>query len=108
MLPAGLMATAQIALIARDLKVVDAILLLGRSTLTIALLVANGGARPLFGSISDQIGREYTMAIAFVLGGKAIGRLARQEQSLRHSCLRRADFSDLERDIQLIPVNLHR
>ena len=44
------------------------------STLTLALLVdnvANGGARPLFGWISDNIGRENTMAIAFALGGVA-------------------------------------
>lgn len=68
----GLMATAQIALIAQDFKIADSVLLLGASTLTIALLVnnvANGGARPLFGWISDHIGREYTMAIAFGLGG---------------------------------------
>ena len=31
--------------------------------------VANGSARPLFGWISDNIGREHTMAIAFGLGG---------------------------------------
>ncbi|HXP31822.1 MAG TPA: oxalate/formate MFS antiporter [Stellaceae bacterium] len=68
----GLMATAQIALIARDFKVADQVLLLGGTTLTIALLVdnvANGAARPLFGWISDHIGRENTMAIAFGLGG---------------------------------------
>ena len=29
----------------------------------------NGAARPLFGWVSDMIGREYTMAIAFTLGG---------------------------------------
>src|SRR4029077_7152875 len=33
--------------------------------------IANGTARPLFGWISDNIGREYTMAIAFALGGVA-------------------------------------
>jgi MFS transporter, OFA family, oxalate/formate antiporter len=33
--------------------------------------VANGGARPLFGWISDNIGREATMALAFSLGGIA-------------------------------------
>ena len=33
--------------------------------------IANGAARPLFGWISDHIGREYTMAIAFGLGGIA-------------------------------------
>jgi len=68
----GLMATAQIALIARDFGVANTVLLLGGTTLTIALLVdnvANGAARPLFGWISDHIGRENTMAIAFGLGG---------------------------------------
>jgi OFA family oxalate/formate antiporter-like MFS transporter len=68
----GLMATAQIALIAHDYKVADTVLFAGATTLTIALLVdnvANGFARPMFGWISDQIGREYTMAIAFGLGG---------------------------------------
>jgi len=48
------------------------VLLFGASTLSVALIVdnvCNGGARPLFGWISDNIGREYTMAIAFGLGG---------------------------------------
>jgi OFA family oxalate/formate antiporter-like MFS transporter len=70
----GLMATAQIALIARDYHVADSVILLGGTTLTIALLVdnvLNGAARPLFGWISDHIGRENTMAIAFSLGGVA-------------------------------------
>jgi OFA family oxalate/formate antiporter-like MFS transporter len=68
----GLMAAAQIALIARDYNVADTVLLWGGTTLTVALLVdnvANGAARPLFGWISDHIGRENTMAIAFGLGG---------------------------------------
>jgi OFA family oxalate/formate antiporter-like MFS transporter len=68
----GLMATAQIALIAKDYHVADTAILVGVSTLTLALLVdnvANGAARPLFGWVSDNIGRENTMAIAFGLGG---------------------------------------
>src|SRR6516225_1691709 len=68
----GLMAAAQLALIARDFHVANTLVLAGMSTLTLALLVdnvANGAARPLFGWISDHIGREYTMAIAFGLGG---------------------------------------
>jgi MFS transporter, OFA family, oxalate/formate antiporter len=68
----GLMATAQVALIARDFHVANAIVVAGVSTLTLALLVdnvANGLARPLFGWVSDHVGREYTMAIAFGLGG---------------------------------------
>jgi MFS transporter, OFA family, oxalate/formate antiporter len=67
----GLMATAQIALIADDFGVANTVAIFGASTLTVALVVdnvANGFARPLFGWISDQIGREYTMAVAFGLG----------------------------------------
>ncbi len=70
----GLMATAQIAPIAKDFNVGNTILFAGASTLTVALIVdnlCNGGARPLFGWISDNIGREYTMAIAFGLGALA-------------------------------------
>lgn len=70
----GLMATAQIAPIASDFGVADTVFLLGATTITITLIidnVANGAARPLFGWISDNIGREYTMAIAFSLGGIA-------------------------------------
>src|SRR4029077_20775300 len=64
----GLMATAQIALIAHDFGVADTMAVFGATVLTVALLVdnvANGFARPLFGWISDQLGREYTMALAF-------------------------------------------
>ena len=70
----GLMATAQIAPIAKDFNVGDTIIFFGATTLTAALIidnVANGAARPLFGWVSDNIGREYTMAIAFGLGGIA-------------------------------------
>jgi MFS transporter, OFA family, oxalate/formate antiporter len=70
----GLMAAAQIAPIANDFGVANTVVLLGGSTLTVALIVdnvANGGARPLFGWVSDTMGREFTMAIAFGLGGIA-------------------------------------
>ena len=71
---AGLMATAQIAPIAKDFGVGNQIVFWGATTLTAALIIdnlANGAARPLFGWISDNIGREATMAIAFGLGGVA-------------------------------------
>jgi len=70
----GLMATAQIAVIAKNYGISDQVLFLGATTLTVALIVdnvMNGLARPFFGWISDQIGREKTMAIAFGLGGIA-------------------------------------
>jgi OFA family oxalate/formate antiporter-like MFS transporter len=70
----GLMATAQLALIAKDFGIDHAVLVGGASVLAVALVVdniANGGARPFFGWLSDRIGRENTMVIAFSLGGLA-------------------------------------
>jgi OFA family oxalate/formate antiporter-like MFS transporter len=70
----GLMATAQIAPIAKDFNIGDVVVFFGATTLSAALVIdniCNGAARPLFGWISDHIGREYTMAIAFGLGGVA-------------------------------------
>jgi OFA family oxalate/formate antiporter-like MFS transporter len=70
----GLMVAAQIALIAKDYGVADTVILFGGTTLIVAGIIdnlSNGGARPFFGWVSDQIGREYTMAIAFTAGGIA-------------------------------------
>jgi len=67
----GLMATAQVALIARDYNIANIAIIGGATALSVALVVdsvCNGLARPLFGWVSDHIGREYTMAIAFTLG----------------------------------------
>jgi MFS transporter, OFA family, oxalate/formate antiporter len=80
----GLMATAQLAPIAKDFDIGNTIIFFGATTLSAALIIdnlCNGGARPLFGWISDHIGREYTMAIAFGLGGVAywlLGTLGHQ------------------------------
>src|SRR5580692_8868779 len=74
----GLMATAQIAPIARDYGMNNTALFLGASVLSVALVtdnVMNGAARPFFGWVSDHIGRENTMAIAFSLGGVSYGLL---------------------------------
>ena len=74
----GLMAVAQLGPIAADFKV-DAIpvsiLGLTLPALTFALTidrVLNGVCRPFFGWVSDQIGRENTMFIAFFIEGIGI------------------------------------
>jgi len=74
----GLMATAQLAPIAKDFKV-DAVsvTLIGITlpALQFALSIdriLNGLTRPFFGWVSDQIGRENTMFIAFLLEGIGI------------------------------------
>ena len=76
----GLMATAQLAPIAKDFKIMDVpVNLMGivLPALTFALAidrVLNGLTRPFFGWVSDKIGREQTMFIAFAI--EAVGILA--------------------------------
>jgi OFA family oxalate/formate antiporter-like MFS transporter len=76
----GLMATAQLGPIAKDFGLHDSpVSLLGLTlpALTFALTidrVLNGLTRPFFGWISDRIGRENTMFIAFAI--EAVGILA--------------------------------
>src|ERR1041384_1827189 len=74
----GLMATAQLGPMAKDFKVADSpVSLLG---LTMAALpfalsldrILNGLTRPFFGWVSDHLGRENTMFIAFGLEGLGI------------------------------------
>jgi MFS transporter, OFA family, oxalate/formate antiporter len=74
----GLMAIAQLAPIANDFKIADMpVSLLGLTlpALTFALTidrVLNGVCRPFFGWVSDNIGRENTMFIAFLIEGIGI------------------------------------
>jgi OFA family oxalate/formate antiporter-like MFS transporter len=74
----GLMAIAQLAPIANDYKIAGipvSILGLTLPALTFALTidrVLNGVCRPFFGWVSDQIGRENTMFIAFFVEGVGI------------------------------------
>jgi OFA family oxalate/formate antiporter-like MFS transporter len=74
----GLMATAQLALIATDFGVAKTpvtLLFITMPALTFALSidrVLNGVTRPFFGWVSDHIGRENTMFIAFLLEGLGI------------------------------------
>jgi OFA family oxalate/formate antiporter-like MFS transporter len=73
----GLMATAQLAQIATDFQVAQVpVTLLGLTlpALTFALSidrVLNGVTRPFFGWVSDRLGRENTMFLAFAL--EAVG-----------------------------------
>jgi OFA family oxalate/formate antiporter-like MFS transporter len=74
----GLMAIAQLAPIANDYKIAGvpvSILGLTLPALTFALTidrVLNGVCRPFFGWVSDHIGRENTMFIAFFVEGMGI------------------------------------
>ena len=83
----GLMATAQLAPIARDFRIADVpVSLVGVTlpALTFALSidrVLNGVTRPFFGWVSDKLGRENTMGLAFLIEGLGIIALAQYGQS---------------------------
>lgn len=74
----GLMAVAQLGLIAKDLGVKDVPVdayFFTMAALPFALMmdrIVNGFSRPFFGWISDHIGRENTMFVAFGLEGLGI------------------------------------
>lgn len=74
----GLMVTAQISTMARTYGVADApIAVFGYTLAALPLALSldrllNGLTRPFFGWISDHLGRENTMFIAFTLEGAAI------------------------------------
>jgi len=79
----GLIATAQLTPISKDFGVSDSpVSLLGITLLALPFAlsmnrVLNGVSRPFFGWVSDQLGREHTMMIAFTLEGAAILLLSR-------------------------------
>ena len=74
----GLMAVAQLGVIAQDLGVKNFqvnLYFFAMAALPFALMldrIMNGISRPLFGWVSDRIGREKTMFIAFTLEGVGI------------------------------------
>jgi MFS transporter, OFA family, oxalate/formate antiporter len=78
----GLIVTADLASIAADFGVAKShitLLGIGGTVLTLALVidnVLNGLARPFFGWISDKLGREQTMFMAFMLAALAIWSLS--------------------------------
>ena len=70
----GLMVTSNFANFARDFGVAD-VVLMGMAALPLALTIdrlLNGFTRPFFGWVSDRIGRENTMGLAFLLEALAI------------------------------------
>jgi MFS transporter, OFA family, oxalate/formate antiporter len=70
----GLMIIVNFAPFARDFGVAD-VMVFGLAALPLALTVdriTNGLTRPFFGWVSDHIGRENTMALAFLLEAAAV------------------------------------
>jgi oxalate/formate antiporter len=74
MATSGLMVTSNVGPFARDYGVAQ-VLVLGMAALPLSLTLSratNGLTRPFFGWVSDHIGREATMALAFSLEAVAI------------------------------------
>ncbi len=74
MATSGLMVTSQMATFATDFGV-SKVLVFGLAAVPLALTIdrfTNGLTRPLFGWVSDRMGRENTMAFAFALEGVAM------------------------------------
>ncbi len=70
----GLMVVSQMGAFAKDFGIIDATVF-GMAALPLAMTidrVMNGLTRPFFGWVSDKIGREPTMLIAFALEGVAM------------------------------------
>jgi MFS transporter, OFA family, oxalate/formate antiporter len=70
----GLMIISQFAAFSRDFGVAN-VLVFGLAALPLALTVdriTNGLTRPFFGWLSDRIGRENTMAVAFLMEAAAV------------------------------------
>jgi MFS family permease len=70
----GLMVTSQIGAFAADFGITK-LMVWGMAALPLALTIdrfCNGLTRPFFGWVSDRIGRENTMALAFALEGLAM------------------------------------
>lgn len=71
----GLMIISQFAAFSRDFGVAN-VVVFGLTALPLALTVdriTNGLTRPFFGWLSDRIGRENTMALAFLMEAAAVG-----------------------------------
>lgn len=74
MATSGLMVTSQMATFATDFGV-SKVLVFGLAAVPLALTIdrfTNGLTRPLFGWVSDRLGRENTMGFAFALEGAAM------------------------------------
>ena len=109
------MAIAQLAPIANDFKIAGIpVSLIGLTlpALTFALTidrVLNGICRPFFGWVSDQIGRENTMFIAFLLEGIGIYALLYfGTDPVMFVILSGAGVLRVGRDLLAVPGDLHR
>src|SRR6202041_3904144 len=80
--PGGLTMAAAVAPIAKDLKIDNVpVDLFGFTMAALAFALSlqrifDGVGRPFFGWLADQIGREYTMALAFLIGAAALFTLS--------------------------------
>lgn len=106
----GLMVTSQMATFAADFGVTK-VLVFGMAALPLALTIdrfTNGLTRPLFGWVSDKVGRENTMFFAFALEGVAMALwlLTRERGAVRAAVGR--GVLRLGRDFFAVPLDADR
>ena len=105
----GLMVTSQMGLFAADFGVAK-MLVWGMAALPLALTIdrfCNGLTRPFFGWVSDRIGRENTMALAFALEGMAMAAwLALRQDPLLFALLSGVVFFGWGEIFSLFPSTL--
>jgi len=105
----GLMVISQFAVFTKDFGI-DKVSVLGFAALPLALTIdriTNGLTRPIFGWVSDRIGRENTMAIAFIGEGAAIlAMLYARDNPLLYVLLTGVVFFGLGEIFSLFPSTL--
>ena len=106
----GLMIISQFASFSRDFGVTKFVLF-GFAALPLALTIdriTNGLTRPFFGWISDRIGRENTMAIAFLMEAAAVTAMVLlRDHTLVFVLLSGVVFFGWGRDLLALPLDAH-
>src|ERR1700742_4739821 len=105
----GLMVISQFAAFSRDFGTAG-VMVFGLAALPLALTVdrlTNGLTRPFFGWVSDQIGRENTMAIAFLMEAAAVTiMILFRDNALVFVCLSAVVFFGWGEIFSLFPATL--
>jgi MFS family permease len=105
----GLMVISQFANFMKDFGIAN-VVILGFAALPFALTfdrIMNGLTRPFFGYVSDRIGRENTMAIAFIFEGIAIAcMVASRDNALLFALLSGVVFFGWGEIFSLFPSTL--
>ena len=108
----GLVVTAQLSPIAKFYNVDKVIVVFGMSAMVLAIevdQVLNGFSRPFWGWVSDHVGRENTMFVAFSLEALAVfGLLRLIHRPIWFILMSGFVFLRLGRDLLAVPLHYRR